>query len=485
MKTKGIIAVTIIALLAVPITLSAWGFLLPAVYSETFMGELAEKVRLLDETEEPRIIVVGGSAAAFGVDSDLLESEFDGYRAVNFGMYAGLGTRAVMDLSRRSLKRGDIVIVMPEQQSQSLSGYFGAEYFWQAADGVFGLLSRLSRDAVREAVAGFPAFAAGKWQYAAKKTVPAPDAVYRKSSFAENGDIRTGVAVENRMPGGYDTNTPIDFEEDMVSPEFAEILNEYSEAAAGRGAVVYYHFPPMNGRAVGADADAKAPQFAEHLTRILVCKVLGDPRDSIMDSGYFFDTNFHLNDEGRMVFTDRLIRDLKAELGDSSKTEGWTVPDSEPAGADGQNSQESALIMPAEGAQNKAEDEFFVYEIQDRTAALCGLTEEGGKQTTLRVPAEADVYPVEIIRSSAFAGHAGLLSVRIPAGVRMIEDGAFAGCDSLREIVLDSTNPEECIVGKQLLAGTDAKILVPADALTAYRLNYNWSVWADRILPVE
>lgn len=178
-------------------------------------------------------------------------------------------------------------------------------------------------------------------------------------SFAENGDIRTGVAVENRMPGGYDTNTPIDFEEDMVSPEFAEILNEYSEAAAGRGAVVYYHFPPMNGRAVGADADAKAPQFAEHLTRILVCKVLGDPRDSIMDSGYFFDTNFHLNDEGRMVFTGRLIRDLKAELGDSSKTEGWTVPDSEPAGADGQNSQESALIMPAEGAQNKAEDEFL------------------------------------------------------------------------------------------------------------------------------
>ena len=135
MRLKGIIAITILALLAVPVTLCAWGFLLPAVYSDTFMGELAEKVRLLEDTEEPRIIVLGGSAAAFGIDSTYIESELSGYRAVNFGMYAGLGTRAMMDLSGGSLRRGDIVIVMPEQQTQSLSGYFGAEYFWQAADG--------------------------------------------------------------------------------------------------------------------------------------------------------------------------------------------------------------------------------------------------------------------------------------------------------------------------------------------------------------
>ena len=65
----------------------------------------------------------------------------------------------------------------------------------------------------------------------------------------------------------------------------------------------------------------------------------------------------------------------------------------------------------------------------------------------------------------------------------MIEDGTFEGCVKLREIVMESSSPEECIVGKRLLAGTDAKILVPADALTAYRLNYNWSVWAGRIMP--
>lgn len=483
MKAKGIIIITILALLAVPITLCAWGFLLPAVYSETFMGELPLKVRLLDETEGPRIIILGGSAAAFGVDSDYLESELDGYRAVNFGMYAGLGTRAMMDLSEKSLRRGDIVVVMPEQQAQSLSEYFGAEYFWQAADGHFGLLKRLSRDEAGEAVAGFPAFAAGKCRYAFRKTQPEPDAVYRKSIFTENGDIRPGVAVGNRMPGGCDTNTPIVFDEDMVSREFAEILNGYSEVAERRGAVVYYHFSPMNDKAA-VDADTEAPQFADYLTRIFACRVLGDPRDSIMDSEYFFDTNFHLNDEGREIFTRRLVRDIKAELGDFSKTVGETGGNAGASDTESSGSQDSEILTsPDDPSSHEAKDDLFVYVIEDGTAALCGLTEEGSKQTQVSVPSEIAGHPVEIIRASAFAGYSELLSIRIPACVRMIEDGAFAGCEKLREIVIESSRPEECIVGKRLLADTDAKILVPPDALTAYRLNYNWSVWADRIMP--
>ena len=485
MKAKGIITITILALLAVPITLCAWGFFLPAIYSETFMGELPEKVRLLDETEGPRLIILGGSAAAFGVDSDFLGSELDGYNAVNFGMYAGLGTRAMMDLSAGSLRRGDIVIVMPEQQAQSLSEYFGAEYFWQAADGHFGLLTKLSRDEAGEAAAGFPAFAAGKFRYAFQKTQPVPDAVYRKSIFTESGDIRPGAAVENRMPGGFDTNTPIVFDEDIVSPEFVRILNSYSEMAARRGAVVYYHFPPMNDRAA-VDADTGAPQFADYLTRIFTCRVLGDPRDSVMDSRYFFDTNFHLNDEGREIFTRQLVRDIKAELGDFSKTAGETGGNAGASDTESSGLQDSEILTPPDDSSaHGAKDELFVYVIEDGTAALCGLTEEGSKQTHVSVPSDIDGHPVEIIRASAFAGFSELLSIRIPACVRMIEDEAFAGCEKLREIVMESSKPEECIVGKRLLADTDAKILVPPDALTAYRLNYNWSVWADRIMPED
>ena len=59
--------------IAIPLLLTVWGFALPAQYSNTFVGELpAKRALLAAESDKPRLILVGGSAAAFGVDSALL-----------------------------------------------------------------------------------------------------------------------------------------------------------------------------------------------------------------------------------------------------------------------------------------------------------------------------------------------------------------------------------------------------------------------------
>ena len=98
----------------VPFCLLVWGFLLPCQYNDTFMGELKYKVHLLEETPGPRIVLIGGSSAAFSVDSELLEQEFPEYSVVNFGMYAALGTTVMLDLAESRIREGDIVILLPE-----------------------------------------------------------------------------------------------------------------------------------------------------------------------------------------------------------------------------------------------------------------------------------------------------------------------------------------------------------------------------------
>ena len=51
--------------IAIPLLLTVWGFALPAQYSNTFVGELPAKRALLTaESDKPRLILVGGSAAA-------------------------------------------------------------------------------------------------------------------------------------------------------------------------------------------------------------------------------------------------------------------------------------------------------------------------------------------------------------------------------------------------------------------------------------
>ena len=130
--------------IAIPLLLTVWGFALPAQYGNTFVGELPAKRALLTaESDKPRLILVGGSAAAFGVDSALLARELPDYQPVNFGLYAALGTRVMLDLSIKELRPGDLVVIMPEQQRQALSDTVGADTFWQAVDGDFSALACL------------------------------------------------------------------------------------------------------------------------------------------------------------------------------------------------------------------------------------------------------------------------------------------------------------------------------------------------------
>ena len=127
---RRVVIIALAVLLVEQIFFLICGFGLPAQYGDTFMGELKSKYERLKETPGQRIVLVGGSGVAFDCDSEMIDEIFPSYEVVNFGMYAGLGTKAVMDLSEAYIREGDIVILSPEQSEQTLSDYFNGEYMW-------------------------------------------------------------------------------------------------------------------------------------------------------------------------------------------------------------------------------------------------------------------------------------------------------------------------------------------------------------------
>ena len=165
MKKSVIRFICILLLLLLPLSCAASvGFLIKPQFSKLFTAELYDKVERLDSIKEPKIVIVSGSSAAFGLDSKLLEDTL-GMPVVNFGLYASIGTKAMMDLSRKSIRKGDIIVLAPEMDSQLLSLYFGADSLWQACDGHFGLLMRLSRDDAPAMLGAYWKFAASKFRY--------------------------------------------------------------------------------------------------------------------------------------------------------------------------------------------------------------------------------------------------------------------------------------------------------------------------------
>ena len=138
-KMAALAALLTLAILSVVILPAIVAIGLPPVYSNSFVGVLDEKVERLASIEGKKVVVVGGSSVAFGLDSALME-EYLGMPVVNFGLYAAIGTKAMLDLSLPHIGEGDIVVLAPETDAQTLSLYFNGENMWKAIDDAPALL---------------------------------------------------------------------------------------------------------------------------------------------------------------------------------------------------------------------------------------------------------------------------------------------------------------------------------------------------------
>lgn len=466
------IAACLLIVLAAPCTLLWFAFGLPAQYDRTYLAALNDKLDRLITTRERRIILVGGSGAAFDVRSDLLEAELPGFQAVNFGLYAGLGAAVMLDLAEPYLRAGDIVVFMPEQNEQTLSMYFNAQALWQAMDGCaipWGSLSAAQRGAM---IGAFPAFAGGKARLFFSGEKPMGEAVYARRSLNEYGDMACAGRAGNVMPGGFDVNMPISFDPSLPDAGLIARLNAFAAVCAQRGAALYYAFCPMNAAAVPEAERARAGAFADALARRLDCPLLGAPEDAVLDPAWFFDTNFHLNEAGQTAYTAKLARWLKDALGDPSPVaiEVPAMP------------EWAAAAVTRDGDDSDAD--CFLYEARAGIAWIVGLTDAGARREALTVPSMYHQMPVRGFDASVFAGSRILQTLIIGGNIASIPDDSFAGCTALKWIVLRNGRPETVSVGEGLLRGTNARVAVPQASFSAYAANYFWSPHAARLVEI-
>ena len=137
MKKFWIKATIFILVLLIPVAtllgLLAWS---GKSYEQTYYAGLSIQYDRLNSINEQKIVVVGGSNVAFGLDTELLE-RWTGKKVVNFGLYGSLGVKVMIDLSKTNLNRGDIVVLTPELSNESYSLYFGAESVLKSSYNVY------------------------------------------------------------------------------------------------------------------------------------------------------------------------------------------------------------------------------------------------------------------------------------------------------------------------------------------------------------
>ena len=468
----------LMVLLALPVLLGISAFLLPKQYDETYLGEFREKRERLQEVQGEKIVVVGGSSVAFGIRSDLMEEELE-MPVVNWGLYAPLGSRTMLEACLDEIGEGDVVIFSPEQNEETLSLTFQPEEVWQAMDGDDSLLKIFDEEELKRLQRAFPGYAVSRLKYALLGK-PEVSGIYRKDSFNEYGDIDSDMRSGNRMAEGYDPTQMIDLSF-FPDQEFLDYLNDYSSRVREKGAEFYYRFCPMNEQAV-LNEELLDDWFLR-LDEAAEFTILGDPHRSVMESGWFYDTNFHLNESGAVVNTYYFVRDIKAEWKDSSPTD-IELPDMpEPIddGTDKSGQQENAQEGYVSGEENTEADNAdtgcFLYEEDGEDLIITGVSEEGKDREEITIPAEHGGRKVTALTEGSLASCKNLRTLYIQGGMTLY-DGCFDGCERLERIVL-LAEPSEITAGRNLLRGCNA--LLYTEYPDEYRLDYSWGLYSDKI----
>jgi hypothetical protein len=270
-------------------------------FSGEYTGAISDKIERAESIDEPKIVLVGNSNLAFGIDSETIEEAF-GRPVVNMGGHGGLGNAFHINMGRHGINEGDIVVIALTSYDKT-SG-LTPDLAWITVEN-YGLLDLIPEEDYYHFIKAFPHYAirtVGRW---ITGTGNRPrDGIYSISNFNEYGDIC--LVREESMQENYMGKAVPPALGDTV-----QLLNEYIAWCNEQGAVcVIAAYPIITCEALppsGEDFD----RFAAELDAALDCDVISDYKDYFMDRRYFYDTEGHLTDEGTVIRTAQLIEDLK------------------------------------------------------------------------------------------------------------------------------------------------------------------------------
>ncbi len=292
----------------------------PTLMSQWIFDAYNKKEQTAKKIKGKKVIVVAGSNALFGIDSKILSSYFK-LPVVNDGVNAGIYLPLILEISKRIINKGDIVLAPLEPNMYSYNHKVGVQvidylfarkplFFWDLSfKEQFYILWHIEFERI--------------WKgYNYRGGSPLTAGFYGAFNIDQNGDqINTSLKFKNQ--GMFK-----DLERHHKNPEHYGA--EFSTEALGWDYLekfvswcnkrdVKVIFVPAT--LMKHPSYFNDPIEKEFYDKKIIDEVkkrgwtfIGKPHNYMYDSSFYFNTNFHLTQKGKIMRTRQLIKDLKSSL---------------------------------------------------------------------------------------------------------------------------------------------------------------------------
>lgn len=298
------------------------------------------KNQRLRSLQGPKIVLIGGSNLAFGINSLLIESE-TACPVANMGMNGYFGVRYMLNEASSGLNPNDVAVIALEFDNFVKSVEGTPTDLLMIAKTVPATLQHMSAGQIVRTALQVPFVVRSKVQRIADETVqalydrfldrdgPDEDAQHMGLATISRVESLAGFTPEGDLVSHLDVTWPFPREEGLdlsalpVDPDLMPLLREFAASMRDRGVDVIFSYTPL-----------ARPFYERHAAAVqgfdaLVRERLGDlvqvpspPTTFVYDQDQFFDTVYHLNRHGRDARSHTLARDITSRKGGSAYCRG-------------------------------------------------------------------------------------------------------------------------------------------------------------------
>ncbi len=288
------------------------------VYSGTIEGSFSIKYeRLRSLADQKKIVVISGSSTLNGLNSQILEELMPGYSVVNYGNNVANPQAFYIDVAIKYATEGDLIVHAPEFNDPRAMGEkdFHAKMF-RGNEQCYDIFRDVDMTEYDDFWDSFQEFQIGdKGDSSLVPAIHQKGKEYQlETELNRYGDRST---VRSHVTGNFggSTNT---FGYDRLN---YENLNELNKRANEKGATILMSFATRDQNVMSASAlkQSECDRFTNDCAEKLDYPVISNVRTFILEHKYFFDSEWHPNDEGAALRSELLARDIKAYLANPDK----------------------------------------------------------------------------------------------------------------------------------------------------------------------
>ena len=281
-----------------------------------YMLALKDKHARLDSIASPKIILIGGSNIAFGINGKMIEDSLK-MPVANMGIHVGLGLEYMINEVKPSIKKGDIVVMVPEYglMFEKIAPK-NNEPFFKALEGDFRIINYVdNRKKIPFILSSYVSILQSRLksllfdaEAEQQPHLKRNQKVYRRFSYNYRGDMMAHLGMSTQ---GFkkDDDALTDFKGRFIPKYFVHLTNTFNTYIKQHNAKLFMSFPPtpssLYDKKIGEN-------IFQDLSKKIDCPILMKPSEVVFPDSLFFDSRYHLLKESRSERTAHLIARLKA-----------------------------------------------------------------------------------------------------------------------------------------------------------------------------